>query len=320
MRIMIVEDDDISRLILQAAVEQFGHHCLVAEDGAQAWDVSQQSDVDVIISDRLMPHMDGIELCRRIRQSSRQGYTYFIFLTALDDKQQLLGGIEAGADDYLTKPLHQEELQMRLLVAARITGLHRKLAEQQTQLEQLNEQLFVQARRDPLTQLGNRLQLREDLATLTARVERYHQHYCAMMCDVDHFKPYNDYYGHLAGDQILRTIAQLLVHGCRAGDTAYRAGGEEFLLIMPAQSLESAMAAADRIRRAIESLSIEHAGKTPAGVVTISAGIATLEPDAGGDVDAWLQAADVALYRAKAAGRNRVMAFTDAPMPAESVN
>jgi two-component system cell cycle response regulator len=311
MRILIAEDDAVSRIILQTAVEQSGHDCLVTEDGAQAWDLFQSSDVDVVISDRRMPGMDGIELCRRIRQASQRGYTYFIFLTALGEQHQLLAGIEIGADDYLTKPLSLDDLRLRLLVAARITALHQQLAAQQIDLERLNAQLFAQARRDPLTQLGNRLQLQEDLAILTGQMERYGHCYSAVMCDVDHFKAYNDHYGHLAGDAVLQTVGRAIAQSCRSGDRVYRYGGEEFLLILPQQSLADSMLAAERTRQAVEQLRLAHVAATPAGIVTISAGVAALKSGTGQAVEAWLRTADRALYRAKVAGRNCVMPADD---------
>jgi diguanylate cyclase (GGDEF)-like protein len=311
MRILIAEDDALSRILLKIAVEQSGHDCLVTEDGAQAWELFQGSHVDVVISDRLMPGMDGIELCRRIRQAPQRGYTYFIFLTALGQQQQLLAGIEMGADDYLTKPLNHNDLRMRLLVAARITALHQQLAEQQREMEHLNAQLFAQARRDPLTQLGNRLQLQEDLDLLAGQMERYGHRYCAVMCDVDHFKAYNDHYGHLAGDAVLQAVGRTIARSCRSGDLVYRYGGEEFLLILPEQSLAAAMMATERTRAAVEQLGLAHAAKLPAGIVTISAGVAALEPHTGTSVHRWLRAADSALYRAKAAGRNRVVPADD---------
>jgi two-component system, cell cycle response regulator len=318
MQVLIAEDDDISRMLLQTAVELFGHTCLVAEDGAQAWEIFQNSTVDVVISDRGMPGMDGIELCRRIRQTPRRGYTYFMFLTALDEQQQLLVGIGVGADDYLTKPLNYDDLHVRLLVAARVTALHQQLAKQQDELERLNAQLFAQARCDPLTQLGNRLRLREDLEVLAGQVVRYSHRYCAVLCDVDHFKGYNDHYGHLAGDTVLRTVADTIGRSTRAGDLVYRYGGEEFLLILPEQSLWSAVSAAERTRQAVEQLGLAHAGKTPVGAVTISAGVAMLEPNSGVTIHDWLRNADTALYRAKAAGRNRVVPFEDVCEPPET--
>jgi two-component system, cell cycle response regulator len=265
--------------------------------------------VDVIISDRQMPGMDGVELCRRVRQTPRLGYIYFIFFTVLSEKKQALLGIQTGADDYLTKPLDQHELEMRLIVAARMTALHQQLAEQQTQLERMNERLFGQSRRDSLTQLGNRLKLREDLEALSGQIDRDGHSYCAIMCDVDFFKAYNDHYGHLAGDTILQTIARTIDETSRAGDLVYRYGGEEFLWLLPGQSLALAARAAERLRRAVETLGLEHAGKSPAGVVTLSAGVAMTQLGMPKRIHLWLQQADSALYNAKKLGRNRVVAF-----------
>ena len=149
--------------------------------------------MDLVISDWMMPGIDGPALCRLIREDSRDGYTYFIFLTALGDKGHLLA---AGADDYLSKPLDGEELQVRLASAFRVTQLHRRLASQNEQLEKLNERLFEESREDPLKHLGNRLRLEEDLDVLQARSRRYGHRYAVALCDVDRFKEYNDSYGH----------------------------------------------------------------------------------------------------------------------------
>ncbi len=298
MRVLIAEDEPVPRLILQSALEKFGHECLVAEDGLKAWEIFQNTrEVDVVISDWIMPSVDGLELCRRIRAAEKDGYTYFIFLTALGDKGHLLRGMQEGADDYLAKPLDPEELQVRMIAATRVTSLHRQLTEQKAAM-------FEQARRDPLTQLGNRLRLNEDLEVLRGRVERYGHSYCAVLCDVDYFKLYNDSYGHLAGDQTLCTVANTLTKYSRSGDAIYRYGGEEFLLIMPEQSLKTAAAAVDLIRRAVEQLAIPHGANEPLGVVTISAGIATLLPGENKTTDTLLKEADTALYHAKESGRN----------------
>jgi two-component system chemotaxis response regulator CheY len=169
LKILIAEDDAVSRTILRRAVEKIGHECLAAADGEEAWGLYKENpDLDVIISDWMMPGMDGLELCRRVRDDRRNTYTYFIFLTALGDREHLLQGLEAGADDYLSKPLDRDELGMRLTSALRVTELHRRLAVQNEELEKLNRMLFEQSRQDPLTSLGNRLRLREDLqATIT---------------------------------------------------------------------------------------------------------------------------------------------------------
>lgn len=306
MRVLIAEDDAVPRMVLKLAVEKFGHACLVAEDGSQAWDIYQNASVDVVISDRVMPGMDGLELCRRIRESPQPGYTYFIFVSALGEREEALAGLLAGADDYLTKPLVPDDLRARLLVATRVTELHRQLAEQQAELKRLNQELFEQGRRDPLTQLGNRLRLMEDLDVLIGQAERYAKRYCAVMVDVDQFKSYNDFYGHLAGDEILRVIAQTLSRNCRDGDAAYRYGGEEFLLILPEQTVAKAAIAAERFRKNVEALALPHQAKTPPDIVTISAGVAALEPEDYQSPHHWLKRADDALYRAKQDGRNCV--------------
>jgi two-component system chemotaxis response regulator CheY len=305
LRILIAEDDAVSRTILRRAVEKIGHECLAAADGEEAWGLYEENpDLDVIISDWMMPGVDGLELCRRVRGDGRGGYTYFTFLTALGDREYLLQGLEAGADDYLSKPLDRDELEMRLASALRVTELYRRLAFQNEELEKLNRMLFEQSRQDVLTSLGNRLRLTEDLQSLQSRAERYGHTYAVVVCDVDFFKAYNDRYGHLAGDDVLRRVAATISSGLRNGDSAYRYGGEEFLIVLPEQNAEAAANTADRLRRAVEDLGIPHANSPPVGLVTISAGFAT---SAGmEDADALLKAADAALYAAKKAGRNRV--------------
>lgn len=305
MKILIAEDDAVSRTILHRAVEKLGHGCLVAADGEEAWGLYKENpDIDVMISDWMMPGVDGLELCRRVRDDGRDGYTYFIFLTALGDREHLLQGLEAGADDYLSKPLDRDELGMRLTSALRVTELHRRLAFQNGELEKLNRMLFEQSRQDPLTSLGNRLRLREDLQVMQGRTRRYGHSYAVALCDVDFFKAYNDRHGHLAGDDVLRQVATAISSGLRDGDAAYRYGGEEFLIVLPEQDAKGAAATTDRLRQAVEDLRIPHADGTPRGVVTISAGVAVSAE--AGDADALLKAADTALYAAKKAGRNRV--------------
>jgi diguanylate cyclase (GGDEF)-like protein len=314
VKILIAEDDAVSRMILRRAVEKIGHECLVAADGEEAWDLYKENpDLDAIISDWMMPGMDGLELCRLVRGEGRNAYTYFIFLTALGDKEHLLMGLEAGADDYLSKPLDRDELQVRLISASRVTELHRRLAIQNQELEELNRRLFEQSREDPLTCLGNRLRLREELGALRARAERYGQSYSVILCDVDFFKSYNDCYGHVAGDEVLVKVAKEITEGRRSGDTAYRYGGEEFLVLLPEQPLEAAIAAAERLRLAVEALRITHESKAPPGLLTISAGVAALMPGDPKSPDDLLREADTALYRAKEAGRNRVASFVDLP-------
>src|ERR1700730_2000995 len=306
MRILIAEDHNATRLILEAAVRSLGHDCVSASDGGEAWQLFQNVDVDAVISDRMMPGMDGLELCRRIRANGRATYTYFVFVTGFDEKTEVVHGMEAGADDYLIKPLDADELRNRLLVAARVTSIHRELSRQSAELEGLNHQLFEQSRADPLTKLGNRLRLREDLEAVRARIQRYGHTYCAVMCDVDGFKAYNDSNGHLAGDDVLCAVARTLISTSRGGDQAYRYGGEEFLVLLPEQSVDSGLAVAERYREAVEKLAIPHVTSPVNRVVTISAGVASLSQLETKSVEAWLNEADAALYRAKQSGRNCV--------------
>jgi diguanylate cyclase (GGDEF)-like protein len=305
MRILAADDDPTSRLIAETALRSLGHECETVSDGAQAWDSFVSHRPDVIISDWSMPGLTGLELCRRIRAHGAGGYTYFIMVTSHGNLDQILEGMSAGVDDYLVKPLDSEDLQARLIGAARVTSLHRRMAEQQTELKGLNNELTALARRDPLTGLGNRRALDEDLELLEARVTRYGHRYCMALLDVDHFKSYNDTYGHQAGDQILQTVAAQLEAQARGGDALYRYGGEEFLCIFPEQSLANGFMAVERMRLGLQRLAIPHPD-SPLGVLTISAGLAMLDPGQSRPASEVLKEADEVLYRAKQLGRNRV--------------
>jgi diguanylate cyclase (GGDEF)-like protein len=306
VKVLIAEDDAVSRLMLRRAVEQLGHEVLVATDGTDAWELYRQHTVDVIVSDWLMPGMDGLDLCRRVRASQRETYTYFMLLTSLEGKQHFMQGMQAGADDYLTKPLDREELQVRLQVASRVTSLHHQLAEKTRELEAANHALAESARRDPLTGLGNRLQLREDLYRLQRWLDRYGRGFGVALCDVDRFKLYNDRYGHVAGDEVLQAISKALAETIRSGDMAYRYGGEELLIIMPEQSAETSVIAMERVREAVARLAIPHLSNRPYGIVTISIGLVALGHGEQLPWEVVLNRADTALYRAKAEGRNRL--------------
>lgn len=306
MRILIAEDDAVSRRLLQAAVERLGHECSVAADGEQAWELWRAARPQVLISDWMMPGIDGVELCRRIRGATGP-YCYVILLTALGDRDHVLAGMQAGADDYLRKPLDHEELRARLVAGSRVTALHGRLVEREHELELLNDRLRVESRRDPLTQLGNRLRLHEDLEVLHANAHRYGHGFSIGLCDVDRFKAYNDRYGHIAGDEVLRAVAASLKRHCRRTDGLYRYGGEEILVVLPEQKLETAALALERRSQEVAELGIEHTDNSPFCVVTLSAGVAEYDPELDGTPDAVLRRADAALYGAKAAGRNIVL-------------
>ena len=305
LNVIVADDDDSTREILVNAIRQLGHHCRGAVDGLEAWQLHEREHADVILSDWQMPRMDGLELCRRTRGASgHPGYTYFIFLTSFADKEHLLGGMNAGADDYHTKPVDLDELQARLISAGRVVALYKELAVKNAVLRRDSQTSFRVARTDALTEIGNRLSLDEDLKGLWSRAKRYRRPCSLVICDVDHFKDYNDRFGHVAGDDVLRSIAKTLRQQVRTGDSVYRYGGEEFVIVLPEQSLAEAMQVTERLRAAVERLAI--ATETERSVVTISAGIAELDPKADSTPQEWLRRADAALYRAKSAGRNRV--------------
>ena len=307
MRVLAVDDSQLFRTRLSELLTGMGHECVTASDGLEARDLLQQQTFDVVISDWVMPGMDGLELCRFARTQDRTPYTYVMLLTSMDRRADRLTGLKAGADDYLTKPIDPEELELRLQAAERVLAVHHRLAQQNEELQRLNETISHTARLDALTGLGNRLRLREDAQAILARSERYGLQYCAALLDVDFFKSYNDSQGHLRGDRVLAGIAQLVKRSCRESDTAYRYGGEEFLLLLPEQTIDNARVAVERLREAVEARAIPHPDR-PDGhpVVTVSAGMAAL-PKSGCTLERWLAVADAELYRAKAAGRNCVL-------------
>jgi two-component system, cell cycle response regulator len=305
MKVLIAEDSATARAVLERALVQLGHTCVVAEDGNAAWELFLRSQPEVVISDWMMPGIDGDELCRRVRDHPGPSYTYFILLTALDAHDHLLLGMEAGADDFLKKPFDAGDLHARLIAAARVTVLYERLNAQQGELEALNERLFGESRHDPLTAVGNRIALNEHLAGLSASGTRYGTDYCVVLYDVDKFKVFNDTQGHLTGDRVLKAVAGALADGCRDGDSIYRYGGEEFLVVLPKHSVASATIVAERLRTAIVALGIG-----PDRLVTVSAGVSRLEESDRGDFERVLSRADLALYRAKELGRNRVCSST----------
>jgi diguanylate cyclase (GGDEF)-like protein len=305
VNILVADDDPTSRLIVQVALRSLGHECQTVTDGAQAWDAFRSQRPDVVISDWMMPGLTGLQLCRNIREHDPSRYVYFIMVSGQGHLDEILQGMTSGADDYLVKPLNPDDLQARLIAAARVTSLHGQLAQQRSELEAVNHDLTAIARRDPLTGLGNRRALQEDLVLLEARVTRYGHRYCMGLLDVDHFKSYNDAYGHQAGDEVLRAVAAQLKAKARSGDAIYRYGGEEFLCIFPEQSMASGTHAIERMRAGVERLGVAHA-ESQQGVLTVSAGVAMLDPDHTRSASAVLNDADIALYRAKQLGRNRV--------------
>jgi len=304
MRILVADDEQSSRLIAEVVLRHLGHVPQSVSNGIEAWETFRACRPDVVISDWAMPGLTGLDLCRNIRAQPGD-YVYFILVTSHGGRANILEGMHAGADDYLIKPLDTDDLQARLVAAARVSSLYQQLAGQQRELQQLNDDLAELARRDPLTTLGNRRALTEDRELLEARVNRYGHSYCIALVDVDQFKTYNDTYGHQAGDEVLCAVAAELRTQARSGDALYRYGGDEFLCIFPEQSVSDGAIAVERMRVAVEQLSIPHLG-TRTGVVSVSAGLATLDSSRQRSMNDVLKEADDALYRAKQLGRNRV--------------
>ncbi len=301
MRVLVADDEATSRLLAQRAIDRLGHHCDVAVDGTTAWDMLQANRYDVLITDWMMPGLDGPELCRRVRAARAESYTYILLATSLSADSEVIAGMQSGADDYLVKPVNPFALQTRLIAAQRVTELHHALSHAKSELAKL-------ARTDPLTQLSNRLRLHEDLTTVHERARRAQRPYAVALCDLDDFKGYNDSHGHLEGDEVLRRIGHTIADQLRAGDGAYRYGGEEFLILLPDESPSGAVVAMERLRAAIEALAIPYSRHPRPGIVTISIGIAGYDTERDESAAEILQAADAALYRAKQHGRNRVVA------------
>jgi diguanylate cyclase (GGDEF)-like protein len=307
MQILVADDDPTSRLLLRAIVTKLGHECLVAEEGSSAWDVLSSGGIDVLLTDWMMPGLDGPELCRLVRDEPGDSYTYIVLTTGLDHPEHVLEGMSAGADDYLIKPVDSFAVQTRLIAAERMTGLHARLAQTQAELERVNLELLERSLTDELTGLGNRRRMVEDLARTHARALRAGRTYGVALFDIDHFKLYNDHYGHVAGDETLRRVALCIDLVVRAGECAYRYGGEEFLLLMPDCSPDAVLVTAERVRRAILDAAIAHAARpSEPPFVTLSGGVSCWTPGSALSEREVVQEADEALFRAKAADRNRI--------------
>jgi two-component system, cell cycle response regulator len=298
MRILVAEDDAVSRRLLETRLSRWGYQVTDASNGEEAWSCLQQEDAPhLLILDWMMPGMDGIEVCRKVRARGTEPYTYIILLTAKDSKDDLICGLEAGADDYLTKPFNTHELEVRLRAGRRIVDL-------QAELISAREELRIQATHDSLTGLLNRAAIRDILSRQYTRARREGTPLSISIADLDHFKRINDTLGHATGDIVLREASQRLSSAVRQYDYIGRYGGEEFLVVLPGCDEEMAERQADRLRRSLSEKSF----LLPEGCVEITAslGVASVDPSSESDVEILLLAADKALYRAKGAGRNCV--------------
>jgi two-component system chemotaxis response regulator CheY len=306
LKALLVEDEPLTCQVLRKMMEAWGYEVFTAEHGGEAWEIFRKENIKIVVADWLMPVMDGLTLCRKIRSSECPGYVYIIVVTGKNRKEDIIEGLAAGADDYLTKPFDPQELKLRLRAGERILSLERELTEEHEKLRELNIRLEELARIDSLMNIGNRRGFHETIEKIHHRACRYDRRYGIIMCDIDNFKSYNDTYGHIHGDGVLRTVAESIKRTIRLSDDVFRYGGEEIVVVLPEQNLASTALAAERIRRDIETIGIEHRG-SEFGVVTVSCGVTAFEDDC--DTARWepvLDRADKAMYLAKNAGRNRV--------------
>lgn len=307
MKILLAEDDHVSSLLMQRTLQRFGYEVVLAHDGRQAVDIlSSPEGPRLALVDWMMPELDGVGLCREIRSRNADDcYIYILLLTSKQSSEDIVAGLEAGADDYITKPCQNAELRARLHTGRRILSLEEKLI-------QAREEMRHRATYDALTGIWNRATILSLVSSELLRSTRRQAPLSLLLCDVDHFKRINDTYGHLVGDLVLHEIARRMRAAIRAYDSVGRYGGEEFLLLLKDCEESALESRAEDIRSAISSTPIQ-AGEHQISV-SISIGAATCEDfDCGVPIEKILARVDAALYRAKHEGRNRTVVA--APVP-----
>jgi two-component system cell cycle response regulator len=297
-QILIADDDAVSRRVLANELEGWDYDVVSASDGAEAWEMLQQDGApQLAILDWMMPGMTGPDVCAAVRKRDKEPYTYILLLTGRTEKRDLVEGMAAGADDYITKPFDKQELKVRVNAGQRILDL-------QAQLVNAREALREQATHDPLTRLWNRHAILDILDRELNRAGRDGSPLGLLIADLDHFKRINDTCGHLAGDAVLREVARRMQASVRKYDAVGRYGGEEFLIILPGSNEAHALHLAERIREQIGSEPVA----SPEGThpITASVGVTGWAAGAVPPPELLIRAADSALYRAKSTGRNRV--------------
>jgi two-component system cell cycle response regulator len=316
-RILVVDDHEDNIELLRARLEARGYEVHGASDGFAALEAVERVCPDLILLDVMMPKMDGMEVVKRLKANKELPFIPVIMQTALDSTENKVEGLDAGADDYITKPINFAELEARVNSLLRIKQLqvelertNGKLAENEKELSEMNRKLREISLTDGLTQVDNRRSLEERLQEMWQHSVRLHEPLALVMCDIDKFKTVNDNYGHQAGDAVLKEFAQLLKADAREIDRVGRYGGEEFLLILPGTVLDAAVTFAERLREKVERHTFTYAGGTLCR--TMSCGVAASPHPRVQDQEALLRAADDALYVAKESGRNRVVRFDGA--------
>lgn len=307
MKILLVEDSPTLRYTMHSFIQRAGHETILAASGEEALQLIESDPVDLVIMDVEMPGLDGFETTRLIREFFGQRWVPIIFITGMNDEASYQKGIEAGGDDYMIKPVSPIILQAKLRAFERIVDM-------QAELQQLNQELQALSQRDGLTGLFNRRTYEERVTNQWAISSRARQPLAILMMDVDHFKDYNDHYGHQAGDDCLKAVAQTLANTLqRPADVLARYGGEEFIALLPDTDVRGAALVAETLRSEVESLGIPHACSSAGDVVTISVGVAVAEYTTGTSPAELVREADEALYIAKARGRNYVKLKQSSP-------
>lgn len=307
MKILIADDQPLDRMVLKMSLEKWGYEVVEAEDGAAAMKILNGEDSPgLAILDWMMPGLSGPEICLELRYQERTRYVYVLLLSAKDDVEDLVRGMAAGADDYISKPVDMHELQVRLRAGRRILEL-------QDELIATREELRIQATRDFLTGISNRASIVDQLNAEAHRSVRQGTSLAVLMCDVDYFKRINDTHGHPAGDAVLKEVAARMQSTIRPYDAVGRFGGEEFLVLCPGTDAAGGAALARRLRETIAATPV---GSDRATMdVTISIGVSARVFENVSEVDQMISEADAALYTAKHNGRNRVE-IAPAPAPA----
>ncbi|KKO18735.1 MAG: diguanylate cyclase [Candidatus Brocadia sp.] len=301
MKVLIAEDDNISRCRLEKFLEDMKYEVISCKDGLDAWEVIQSENApNLLILDWMMPEMSGLEICRRVRQQAREPYTYILLLTSKNEDEDIVTGMEAGADDYITKPFNQNELRVRLSAGRRIVEMNKELLDTR---DALRKKVIY----DDLTGLHNRYYMSEILENEYSRALRHQTDLSCLLLDIDYFKIINDTFGHAFGDLVLREFSASLKLGARKYDFVFRYGGEEFLVLLPNTSIEGAQSVAEKIRAICESKT--YTDGTNSTITTVSVGVASLKHHQPSESKELIAFADKALYRSKAEGRNRVSVY-----------
>jgi two-component system cell cycle response regulator len=297
IQILVVDDSPVSRKVLEHALSDEPYTLLFAKSGEEALRFFQEHRPAVVITDWMLPDSSGPELCQQIRSDAQNSYTYIILLTSMTEKDSVVKGLAAGADDYLTKPFDSSELLARIGVGRRIIDLHREIEEKNRLLEEA-------ARTDHLTGLANRRAIEEWGNRQLRGAARHGYRFWVVIVDLDSFKSVNDNYGHDAGDAVLQKFAEILRENTRASDLSGRLGGDEFLLILTHVERENIELTLDRLRKQFGSQIFTFNGQKVK--VTASFGITGFQGKEAPEIGALVRQADKALYAAKRGGRNQV--------------